>query len=68
MTKIICDLCGKEIKSEAERVSIHYVAATNEPEETLSERWYDIHQTHTASVVATIENLFAKEQKGVKSP
>lgn len=66
MTKILCDLCGKEIKTEAARVSIHYVVSTDEPEETLAERWYDIHKTHAASVIAEIENLFAKERKEVK--
>lgn len=66
MTKTICDVCGKEIKTESEHVTLRLVAFTDEPNETLAERWYDIHKTHAASIIAGIENLLAKERKEVK--
>lgn len=68
MTKIFCDLCGKEIINDNDdRAEFDYRVDHMPEERTISERHYDIHRAHVAQIVSTIENLFAKERKGVKS-
>ena len=55
MQKIICDVCGKEIVKPADRVTLRYTAFDHD-DQTLSDRWYDMHTKHLGNVIASMNN------------
>ena len=64
MTKIICDICGKEIKSAAKAASVEMNIFYDNGDKEMGRRTMDICASHIPAVQKQLAGIFPKAEDG----